>query len=119
MEWLQPYQGLVVFGAGIFITVVSLAIRSKMNDAISGKANVAEVNAIGSRLQVIEGRLLSVETGLRYMPTAEGFSRIEVALADQRGDMRAMTEKVDGLREMMEAQASRIDMIDEHLKGLR
>jgi hypothetical protein len=115
MEVLTQYQGLLVFLGGMVLTVLGLAIKAKLADAISGKANTGDVRAIADRVGGVETRLLSIETGLRHMPTGEDLRDIKVALAEQRGDMRAMTEKVDGLHDMMEAQGRRIELIDDHL----
>ncbi|MEI6159997.1 MAG: DUF2730 family protein [Roseococcus sp.] len=115
MQWLEHYQGLLVFAGGMVLTILGLAIKAKLAEAISGKANVADVRIIAERVGGVETRLLSIETGLRHMPTSTDLHDIKVALAEQRGDMRAMNEKVDGLHEMMEVQGKRIELIDEHL----
>lgn len=115
MEWMTQYQALLIFAGGIVLTVIGLAIKAKLADAISGKADATDLRQIGERVAGVEGRLMTIETGLRHMPTADDMHAIKVALTEQRGDMRAMTEKVDGLHDMMEAQGRRIEMIDDHL----
>lgn len=115
MVWLQTHQGLVIFLAGMVISIIGLAIKAKLGEAIAGKANLADVRALGERIGGVETRLLNVETGLRHMPTTGDLHDIKIALAEQRGDMRAMNEKVDGLHDMIEAQGKRIELIDEHL----
>lgn len=115
MEWVAHYQGLLIFVGGMILAVIGLAIRAKLAEAISGKADTADVRVVADRVAGVEGRLLNIETGLRHMPTADDLRDIKVALAEQRGDMRAMTEKVDGLHDMMEAQGRRIELIDDHL----
>lgn len=115
MEWLQSHQGLVIFLAGMAISVAGLAIKAKLTEAIAGKANMADVRGLGDRIGGVESRLLNVEMGLRHMPTSTDLNDIKIALAEQRGDMRAMNEKVDGLHDMIEAQGKRIELIDDHL----
>lgn len=115
MEWAQHYQGLLIFAGGMVLTIISLAIKAKLTEAISGKADSAEVRVVAERVASVEGRLLNIETGLRHMPNAEDLRDIKVALAEQRGDMKAMAEKVDGLHDMIEAQGRRIELIDDHL----
>lgn len=119
MELLQ-YQGLLVFGLGLVVALGGWMLRSHIlqivADKTSGSASDSSVKALDERLNAHDGRLASIETALRHLPTAEQMNALTLVVADLRGDVRAVGMRLEGMEKLMNATGRRVELIDEHLK---
>lgn len=119
VDYALRAQVLIVFLLGMAVTVIGVAVRAKLAEAIKGKADLADLRAVEARTSGIETRMLAIEGSLRHMPSREDMQRIELALSDQRGDFRAMTKQLEGMHELMKGDMRRMELVDEFLQTVR
>ncbi len=119
MELLQ-YQGLLVFGLGLIVALGGWMLRSHIlqivADKTAGTASASAVKALDERIDAHDGRLASIETAMRHLPTAEQMNALTLMFADLRGDVRAVGARLEGMEKLMTATGRRVELIDEHLK---
>lgn len=113
-------QGLLVFLLGLLFAVAGWMLRAHILQIVAaqtaGKASADMVSEIDRRLDAHEGRLTSIETALRHLPTADQVQALRELFADLRGEVRAIRATVEGMDKMMVATGRRVELIDEHLK---
>ena len=113
-------QGLLVFLLGLVVAIAGWMLRAHILQIVAeqtrGKASAETVAALDERLDGHEGRLNSIEAALRHLPTADQIHSLTVAVADVRGDIRALSATVHGVEKIANAMERRLDLIDEHLK---
>ena len=116
----MQYQGFLVYGLGLVVAAALWMLRSHILQIVEqktgGAASASNVKALEDRLDAHDGRLASIETALRHLPTAEQMNALTLVVAELRGDVRAMRATVDGVEKMVVATGRRVELIDEHLK---
>ncbi len=64
----------------------------------------------------VEDRLVHMESMLRHMPSTDDLRRVELAMSDQRGELRAMSATLTAVLEMLKGQSRKMELIDDHLR---
>lgn len=120
MEALAKYQGVLVFGLSVLTSIAMWMLRShilqEVAKATATTASADTVRALDERLGAHDGRLASIETALRHLPTADQMNALRQLLGDVRGDVRELGAKLDGVDRLVAATGRRVELIDEHLK---
>jgi len=115
-DWLLKGQALAIFLLGAVIAVLGIVFRAKVMEAVASKAEAVHVADLGRRMDQVEDRLVHMESMLRHMPSADDLRRVEIAMSDQRGEIRAMSATLTAVLEMLKGQGRKMELIDEHLR---
>ena len=97
-----------------------LAALDAMDERFEGRFELMErrMELMGGRLELVEGRLQRVEGRLERVEGRVG--RVEEGLAGLRGDVQALTERIDGIVHQVSADAERrfTDLVTSQTRSL-
>ena len=67
---------------------------AKMEAKVATKADAGDVAAIDERVRRSETRLTQIEGHIETLPGRDATHRLELSLAEMRGDLKALTERI-------------------------
>lgn len=114
--WLES-QVIVVFLLGVGLTVLGIIFRAKVMDLVANKADASTLASLGGRVDLVERRIVAVETALPHVPTDDEIRGLELAVEAIRGEIKANAATMGGISELLRAMSRRLELIDEHLKA--
>jgi hypothetical protein len=120
MPEIIQYQGLIIFGLGIAITVAGALLRAHIlatvEQRLSSASPAGVLKSLDERIDTHEARLSSMETAMRHLPTADQMHALNLLVSDLRGEVRALGVAVAGVEKTVNSTGRRLELIDEHLK---
>lgn len=84
--------------------------------AMDQAASKAAVDVLAAKVSSHADRLMTIETAMNHLPTAQQVNALTVAISDLRGELRAVGENVESLERQMGGIGRRLDLIDAHLR---
>jgi hypothetical protein len=79
------------------------------------RQNAVRIDAHARRIEAVEARLQGVEQTVRAMPAKDDVHDLRLALADMKGELRAMHVAMTGTREIMGRLEAVVTRHEEHL----
>lgn len=120
LEFLLRSQPLLIALGTFVLAAMGWAFRQHLTQLIEKAmhevASKSSVDALAARVGAHGDRLMTIETAMIHLPTAAQVSQLTVAIADLRGELRAVGENVEGLDRQMTGMTRRLDLIDDHLR---
>lgn len=114
-------QPLLIFAIGSAFAIVgwifTLYLGEKMRQGIAECASRASVDTLRDRVDAHGLRITTMEAALAHMPRAEQVQSLAIAIADLRGEVRAVGENIEDLQRSMTGLTRRVDLIEAHLRG--
>jgi len=123
MPWVLAANTILTFGTGIYAFLTSgskaanaglAALKAKLeiDSATTAADRQKQADAIVGRFQLVESRLLKIESDLTYLPDREQTHRLELAVERLTGRMETLDERLkpvaaisDRLQEFLLEQA--------------
>lgn len=115
-ELLQRFQVVLVFFLGVLVAFLSWAVMMRVRQLVEDKAKATDLVSLGSHVQGLEARVVTLELAFRGMPGGEHLRDIQVALADIRGELKAGNERFRGLESLLEQHGRQVETIDQFLR---
>ena len=106
LAWVAALALLLSFGTSIWNIVGS-----------SARNNGRRIDELSKRTDGLETRLASVEQTLRAMPGKDDLHQVTLALADIRGDLKAMSAEMSSTNKIMARLEQIVGRHDEHLSS--
>lgn len=120
LEMLLRSQPILIALATFILAAMGWAFRQHLTQliekAMQEVASKSSVDALTVRVGAHGERLMTIETAMLHLPTAAQVAQLNVAIADLRGELRAVGENVEGLDRQMGGVSRRLDLIDDHLR---
>lgn len=106
LAWVAALALILSFGTSIWNIIGS-----------SARNNGRRIDELGKRVDEADTRLASVQQTLRMMPGKDDLHQVTLALADIRGDLKAMNAEMQSTNKIMARLEHSVGRHDEHLSG--
>jgi len=118
LEVVRVYQVLVVFAATGVISVVGWMVAARIRLLVEDKASVSSVTDLRSTVAAVDQRVTGLEFAARAAPTMTQMQEIVVALSDIRGELKAGTERFEGIETLIERMDQQLNNMDQYLRRM-
>lgn len=120
LEMLLRTQPLLIFMIGGMFAIggwiFTVYLGEKLRQGVAECASRVSVDTLRDRVDGHGLRLANMEATLAHLPRAEQVHQLTVAIADLRGEVRAVGENIEDLQRSMTGLSRRVDLIDAHLR---
>lgn len=95
-----PLVGHAATAAGVIYTIVASRKKAsadalkEISTKVDGKADASVLKSTTERVEKVEVRITRVEDSVEHLPDRDATHRLELSLAEVRGEIKALTERL-------------------------